>query len=508
MPSLQSPPRLPVLPRLRAAAATYVATGSLKAAKLTFTGWGGSAWGYGSGYGGNVSSIDRWQYGLPGTNVDWASLAGDLWQSSVVAICLTWIARNINEPALCVQARRKRGGEAEDDLDHPLCALVNDPNPYYGSDALWAATAASYCTSGNAYWFKGRSGRRVKELYYIPHWQIRPVWPEDGSKFISGYAYRAEGRQPTIYAPEDIIHFRFGLDLYNYRMGWNPLGAQLRQIGLDNEASTYEVSVLQNMGIVPVMLSPADKEAGLTEDQRKELGERINSKFTGDGRGQWMVVGVPMRADVLAASPEKLAIPSLRHGSVTRICASLGLTPMLLGLSEGDGALTYANKGAARQEAYQDCLIPMGKTWAGALTHQLGPDFGLTPSEEVGWNYDDVEALAEDADAKSKRATEQWMAGGRTRNEYRKAIGLKEEGKTGDVYLLAKGASLIDAAGNPVGEVSKPKEPKGPPKPPVLPVVPRAGTQGDQAALTGGNGNGRGAASGQEAGVLAANRKA
>ena len=68
---------------------------------------------------------------------------------------------------------------------------------------------------------------RLRELYLLDSEQVAPRWPEDGSEFISHYEMRVEG-VPQVIDKRDIIHFRYGLDPRNHRLGMSPLACALR----------------------------------------------------------------------------------------------------------------------------------------------------------------------------------------------------------------------------------------------------------------------------------------
>ena len=43
---------------------------------------------------------------------------------------------------------------------------------------------------------------RVVELWYVPHWTIKPEWPQDGSVFISHYLYSPGGGAAPSLTPQ------------------------------------------------------------------------------------------------------------------------------------------------------------------------------------------------------------------------------------------------------------------------------------------------------------------
>ena len=368
--------------------------------------------------------LGSWLYGtLPGSRVDYEREAGPPWLNSAVSICLSWIADNFPEPDLQV-VRRRPDGIAEPAAGHPLLDLLERPNPYHDGDALWTATLLSYVVDGNAYWIKSRSaGGTVRSLWYAPHWLVRPAWPADGSEFISHYVYSVGGREVR-YGREDVVHFRYGLDPENPRLGLSRVKPVLREVFTDNEAATYTAALLKNAGVPSVILSPADAQVTVKEPQRQAIKELWKEGTTGDRRGEPLVPSVAVKVDQLSWSPEQLRLEKIRQVPEARICGALRISPMAVDLDVGLERSTYSNKQDARRAAYHDCLIPLQKRMARCLTHSLLPDLRLDPTEQVAWDYSRVAALGEDRAQLFARLSQGYRSGWLKRSDARSAAGL------------------------------------------------------------------------------------
>lgn len=393
--------------------------------------WGGGM--AGSRYGRDFA----WDGGLPGSRFDYESEAGDPALNGVVAICLGWIADNFPEAELRV-VHDVEDGMPDPVHGHALTELVADPNPYYDGDTLWAATLVDYCVNGNAYWLKVRSqGGRVVELWSLPYWQVRPCWYDpphpQASEFISHYVYTVGGEEQG-FPRGDIVHFRFGRDPRNPRLGMGRLKAVLREIVTDNECAIYGAALMRNMAIPSVHISPADKDVEFSDEDAGEFRRQWRARYGGEQRGVPMVATVPVKVDRLQLSPEELALDRFRNAPEARICAALRISPMVVGLSVGDLQRSYANYSVARRAAYEDCLMPLGRRSARTLERQLLGDLGGRPGERVVWDYSRVSALREDRTAVYRRNTIAVMGGWMTVNEARSGAGLPvADGQ--DIYL-------------------------------------------------------------------------
>jgi HK97 family phage portal protein len=416
---------------------------------------------------------------LPGDDRDAAADAGDLWLNSVVSACVFWLSDQFGEPELRVTSLDKSTGEYEPFNVHELVDLLEFPNDGYGADALWAATVLSYQISGNAYWIKARSkSGEVVQVWHASPWEIEEVWPDDGSAFLTGYRHVVDGSKYDL-AREDVVHFRRGLDPTNPRRGLSPLAAVLREVATDNAASAYEAAVLRNMGIVPTHVQPAELGDSFGAGEAGILKEQFQGETTGSNRGRVVVTDARIDIKQYGLSPQDMALGTVRHAPVSRICAATGVNAQVLGLSEGTPHNTYENQAAAVRGAYARGLVPMQRSFARTLTRSLlWPDFDGRPGMDYcEWCYDEVAALNEDANDVANRAVLLFKERVIKRGKACEMIGVEPPDPEYDVYLeqpaaeSARAWAAVDdnpdtdpnAFGKPGGPPSqlKPKEPAG-----------------------------------------------
>ncbi len=359
----------------------------------------------------------------PGSRFDFATAVGDPTMNSAVAICLGWLTDNISEPRLVV-TRPTPGGPAVPVEDHPLPALVEAPNSHYDGPGLWAATVIDYCATGNAYWLKARGADagRPWELWWLPAASVTPCG-EGESAFISHYLYRVRGREVRL-RPDEVVHFRDGIDPEDPRRGRSRLRPVLREIYTDNEMAGYMGALIRNFGLAGAVIRPATPDVELTEEQARVITDRWRRTVTGELRGAPMVFSLPVEVEQLALTPERLGLHEARWTQEARIAAALRLPALVVGLNVGDLTRTYANYAQARRAAYEDCLMPLGRRLARTLERRLLPDFPGSAGLRVGWDYRDVTALREEWGALVERATQATAAGWMTRDEARALAGL------------------------------------------------------------------------------------
>lgn len=370
---------------------------------------------------------------LPGADMDYERLAGNPLDNSIVSNCVMWAADNFIE--LRLQALT-----ASDDLTppapakHPLLNLVTLPNPAYDGAALIQATVISYLAHGNAYWLKRRnSAGAVVQLYWVPHWQLTPR-SFSPSNYIDYYDYTGAGyTQPVL--PDDVVHFRYGIDPGNPRLGMSRLRAVFREIAGDNDASTYWAAVMRNMGLWGCIVTSSDPRSVITPDQAAIIKQQLAAGYTGEGRGKPLVLSSPVQVNRAGLDPAELLPAEIRNVPEARITGALRISAIVVGLTSSRGTMTYANVKQAQLQAYQDCLLPMGARFAATMSKELLPDFPR-PRIPVYLAYDasTVAALAPDQDALYRRSTIAVTGGWMTVNEARAKAGLPLD-PDGDIYL-------------------------------------------------------------------------
>jgi HK97 family phage portal protein len=345
-----------------------------------------------------------------------AGRANEGLDANVVMAPVAWIMRTFPDATARVKAKT---GEDWDWVErHEVQQLIKRPNEWYNGDALWQSTVLSYTLNGNAYWQKVRNGfGQVIQLWYRPHWCIKPIAPQDGSAFISHYEYDT-GRGIERLNVRDVVHFRFGLDPRDPRLGYGPLRSLLREVFTDQEAARFSLRILENMGIPGVVVSPTVAPTGdHFEPNRAELDELksyLDTAFTGGGRGGALVFGQPTQVAQFGFDPNQLSLDKLRDAAEERVCAMLGLPAAVVGFGSG---MDQTKVGAVMEQltllAWKQCLFPMQRAMARQLDDQLLSDFtaDYEDRERVEFDVSEAVGLKEDAAALSERVCNEVKAG-------------------------------------------------------------------------------------------------
>lgn len=349
----------------------------------------------------------------------------DAFDNGAVMACLKWTARNFKQAQFQVY-RETGAGIRKPRLDHPLLALLKKPTTHYGYYHLMAATLLSYDLDGNAYWLKerGANGFGLPErLWYVPHWMMRPHTEPDSPNFIDYYLYTVNGAQYRVES-SDVVHFRNDLDPSDVRKGYSGLKGVLREIFGDEEASVFAASLLKNMGIPGVVISPGEGVA-VTSEAAEAIKDKYQKRMTGSERGKPLILDFAGKIDQIGLSPVDMATVEQRLFFEQRICAVLGIAPSVVNLPSGSkNAQSYNNLVNLRKAAFEENLCPRWMTFAEEIEAQLLPDFPNALSLQCGFDTRNVDALKESENDRAKREREKFHGGGQTWNEYRTALGM------------------------------------------------------------------------------------
>lgn len=426
-----------------------------KLATIPFPSFGASSiFGPGSGLG--FFTGDRF---LPSTKVDYAREVGDGLSSSVLMAPLNWLMRTFPEAPPIVE-KRSRQGQWSEVYPHPLTSLIQNPNPFYSGLELTMATVLDLAF-GNAYWIKLRNSmQEVVQLWWAPRTQMLVRYPTDGSQFIERYGYFVNGREIPV-PVEDVVHFRFGLDPRDMRLGLSPLGALMRDVVMDDQAANFATAILKNMGVIGVVISPKTGGAAANPGAVKETKEYIKENFTGDRRGEALALGAPTDVQLLQYNMQGLDVSPLRDVSEERVCAAIGIPAAVVGFGTG---LQQTKVGATmkemRQLAWTSGLMPLQKIVSNTIDRTLmrdkiyadGREFdpALASKTPLRMRFDNnqVRALWEDASAKHDRVRKDYLAGIIMRSEARTETG-RPPGPNDNVYIQPTNVTQLDDNGNP-----------------------------------------------------------
>lgn len=373
------------------------------------------------------------------TRFDYAREVGDMLDASVVMAPVMWLQRALPEARLAMR-ERLQGGKLEPVEEHPLLELIRNPNPYYGDIAMWAGIIADFAITGDGYLVKVRDlSGNVRELWWIPEFMMTPKAGFDGSAFISHYEYRpGTGTGKIDLEPSEVIHFRNGINPRDPRRGLAPMQSVIREIFADMESSNFVASLLRNMGVPGVVISPKAGRIGNPDDV-EATKTWFNQTFSGDGRGGTLVMADPVDVQPYGFNPQQMNLSEARDVAEERVCAALGIPAAIVGFGAG---LQSTKVGATMEElrklAWHNGVLPLGRALIDELQRSLLPDFEQPRRGarrfELYWDTDEVLALQEDENKQTERKLKELQSGAITLYDYLVETG-READETHKYYL-------------------------------------------------------------------------
>ena len=364
--------------------------------------------GYGSGRLMNLLSVV-----MPSSNRDWKYIAGDLMLNSVVALSISWYTRNFSQAKLRVM-RPMPDGKAEPIEDHPVLELLANPCPELGvtGSAWWDWFITDSLVLANAYIYKHRTSPNQPPLalQWLAADMVRPAGSLSDS--LTGYIYTADGWKREM-PLEDVIHMRIGRDPSDWRFGRGPLASVLREVCTDNVASSTAYGLAKSP-VPSFVVGPKDPTQAYTtsEDDAINTKQRLQENFSGDDSGGVAVMTNAFELQRVGFSPKDMALDDVRRKPEERICAALGLNPLVLHLGSGLERSTYSNLQQATRSAWTDGMVPLYRRIAEVLTQNLLPDYPETqPGDYLEFDTSDIPALATDLTAEAERAERLYKAG-------------------------------------------------------------------------------------------------
>jgi HK97 family phage portal protein len=408
------------------------------------------------------SSWDQWdqavdiRYGTSTGNqtaISYANKVGDLAQSSLLVSAIRWLGNVFPKAPLYVKETTGVKGESKNVPNHPLELLWKRPNKFYSGSTLKKGIAFSWVLRSEAFILKffNNADTEPLELWWEPHWTIRPVWPIDGSEFIAYYEVNRDGQWLKI-PVENVIHLRDGLNPYNQRAGFSGVPSILRELYGDNEAANYYATLMGGSAVPPFLVS-LDRDMKINQGEIDAFTKDLIRKTSGKRKGQ-PIVAKGARAYKLGFNPRELDLRETRYMSEDRFCAVMGIPAQVLELGSGQLRSTYHNMSEAEARAWDEYVLPMLTHIEEELNVQLLSDWeGDNQSLYCQHDTSKIQALQEDETAKSARIGQQYTDGIIMRSEARAALNYgpsdgKENSEVDKIFKSESNPLAVTPPGN------------------------------------------------------------
>jgi hypothetical protein len=399
------------------------------------------------------------------TKYNWQKEVSDPLQASVLMAPINWLMRTFPEAPLVLEQRNVEQNRWEPIHDAKVLQLIDTPNDYYSGETLLMCLALDL-SFGNAFIIKIRNIMgEVIQLWWAPAGTLTPRYASDGTEYIGYWEYNVNGQTKPV-PVEDVIHIRFGLDPRDARMGLSPLGSLVRETAIDEQASNFTATILKNLGIIGVIISPevtpqTTKGKTASKDAVEAVKDYMKRNFTGDKRGDTLAVGSPTKAQLLQYNMEGFNVGPIRDVSEERVCAAMGIPAAVVGFGTG---LQQTKVGATmkemRQLAWIGGVIPMQRIVARELQRSLLPEFipeATRATHRIRFDSAAVPLLWETPTEKHTRIREDFKAQMIKRSEARLETG-RAAGPEDEVYVAGNSAQPQKPDAAPAADDKEPTD--------------------------------------------------
>lgn len=254
---------------------------------------------------------------------------------------------------------------------HPLCRLLDAPNPWLTRWELWYLTTVYLELTGNAFWYvaTGEDGDPA-EVWVVPTPWVKVI--PDARSYVAGYEVATPGVPAETFSPAEIVHLKYPNPLDPLR-GLSPLQANALTVDAHTELlrSRYQTFLA---GPRPGVVLRTDQT--LADQTVRRLEERLESKFA--GRANWhrpLVLEQGLTASPWTLTPAEMDYVNSARMTRDEILAVFRVPLPITGLIEHAGLGTDLWHGA-RVVFCEGTVQPKLDLIAQVLTRDLGRRFG------------------------------------------------------------------------------------------------------------------------------------
>jgi HK97 family phage portal protein len=268
-------------------------------------------------------------------------------------------------------AHTKQAAKLEEVVDHPVLDLLARVNDVHNGFDLWELTTLYLEVHGRAFWYLDMDPALgvPRAVWPLPAQNVTPRRDPDSTNLVSFYEYRS-GRRAQLFAPDEVIFFRYPDPRDPYLGGLSPLRACFEQVALASEYAATKGAIYENRGLPSAILSP---EEVVGEEERDRLEAQWNQKFRRGGSGRVVVTESNMKLQLLSQSVGDLAALADMKATREDIYNAFHV-PIAFGSSETN----LANLQAAEHQHMAKAITPRLRRRDEKLNEQLIPLYDPT----------------------------------------------------------------------------------------------------------------------------------
>jgi HK97 family phage portal protein len=330
---------------------------------------------------------------------DYKTFSEDSYKTNVVAYrCIERITDALSAIDLVLKNKSKTRSTDTEIFDHPILNLLSRPNMSQSYQGFMKSAFGYFLISGNDFIqaVGPNPGQPPTEL-----WSLRPdrMTIRPGQFMIpAAFCYKVNSAEKIFPVDQldgscSIMQIKTFNPLNDW-YGMSPIEAAAFSVDQYNAMGKWNLGLLQNSGRPSgalIVKNPDGEGQILTEEQRRQLREEIDSKQAGEGRaGKILLLEGGMDWKEMGFNPKDMDWIEGKHTTARDVALAFGVPPQLLGIP-GDN--TYSNYEQAKMAFYLDTIIPLVKFWADHLNHWLVPAFDESKAIYLEPDINAIDAL-------------------------------------------------------------------------------------------------------------------
>lgn len=364
---------------------------------------------------------------------------------STVYACVRVIAEDIAKLPVNLWRDRADGGRDEAS-DHPLFAILRQPNRMMTIKSFMLSMAAAYGFRGNGIAVILRDGRgQPNGLWPVHPGSVTIYEAEDGRLFYAisrrTTVENAMLRSVPLMVPDyDIFHVR-GLT-FDGLIGLSPLAQMRETIGIALAGESMSANLLANGAQPSGVLTHPSK---VTDEAAKRLRDSWHSRYGGAGNaGKTVVLEEGMKWEALGMTSVDAQFLEQRKFTIEEIARAFRVPLHMIGMLD---RMTNNNVEALTRAYYDQALMPALEFIEAEFTRA----FDLPPNVYV--EFDVKGLLRADFKARQEGRRIMWQAGALKSNEWRTAEGFNPS-PAGEVFARPLNTAYVDDDGKVVSVTS------------------------------------------------------
>jgi phage portal protein BeeE len=294
------------------------------------------------------------------------------------------------------QWQQMQGGRPGNLFGTQALAILESPWPGATTRDLMAIAELDVATAGNSYWTRDPTDARYllrldpNCMRILTEATLDPTTGERVGEQLLGYAYVNTDRGVTLYAPEDICHWKPYPATQFVGRSW--ISACLPDIRSDEAITRHKNTTLSmgaNLGYV------VSVDADMTPEQFREFVTVFRAMHDGpENAGKTAFLGSGADVKTVGQTWESLNLRAVQSAGETRIAAASGVHPVVAGLSEGlaGSSLNAGNYSAAKRSFVDATMRPLWGSFAAAMQSLIGAPTGA----RLWYDDRDIPFLRED----------------------------------------------------------------------------------------------------------------